>query len=278
MVEQEVPGRDLAGLVVPLAGGWLLPGPVGALPAGRHGRESRRCRWGVFRSPSGGGEGGAGPPLVWNGPAALVPVRVGVGGGLGSGDPVRGPGFLPVAAAGRKARRIRLRALRASGHRRPSGGQICGRQHPALECAGRAGRPAGRAGPAASRGQRSRRRGHGQHENRGTEWQVPPVHQANRSCRRAGARCPAASTADGTQVHHGFLLRSCRIHPNADSATPKMSATTCADGFTDCRTGVLIHREPDMGRGEPACRGHAWPIGGTRGIRRQVRCGGSRCP
>ena|SRR5271166_1178195 len=30
-------------------------GPVGALPAGRRGRGRRRCCWGVFRSPSGGG-------------------------------------------------------------------------------------------------------------------------------------------------------------------------------------------------------------------------------
>ena len=103
MVEQEEPGRDLAGWWCRWRAGGRYRGPVGALPAGRRGREGGRCRRGVFRSSSGRGAGGADRPLVWHGPAALVPVLVGVGGGLGPGEPGRGPGFLPVAAAGREA-------------------------------------------------------------------------------------------------------------------------------------------------------------------------------
>ena len=67
-------------------------GPVGALPAGRRGREAGRCRLGRISGPSGGGPGGADRPLVWDGPAALVPVLVGVG-VAGTGRPGPRPGI-----------------------------------------------------------------------------------------------------------------------------------------------------------------------------------------
>ena len=81
MVEQEEPGRDLAGLVVPLAGpAGRYRGPVGALPAGRCGRGEPSVPAGAyFGHLAGGGAGGADRPFVWHGPAALVPVLVGVG-------------------------------------------------------------------------------------------------------------------------------------------------------------------------------------------------------
>jgi hypothetical protein len=104
MVEREEPGRDLAGLVVPLAGRLVVT----------------RDRWEPYRlvDADGTAVGAAGAyfgHLQAAGRAeltvrsygldlaALVPVLVGVGGGLGPGGPVRGPGFLPVAAAGREA-------------------------------------------------------------------------------------------------------------------------------------------------------------------------------
>ena len=104
MVGQGELGIDPAGLVVPLAGRLVATGdrwePYRLVD--EDGVAVDCCR-GVLRAPAGGGAGGADRPLVWHGLAALVPVPVGGGGGLGSGDPVRWPGFLPVAAAGRQA-------------------------------------------------------------------------------------------------------------------------------------------------------------------------------
>src|SRR6202035_5829315 len=102
MVEHEEPGRDLAGLVVPLAGRLVATGD----------------RWEPYRLVDADGKdvGAAGAyfgHLQAAGRAELTVRSYGMdllrwfrlwasGGGLGSGDPVRGPGFLPVAAAGRE--------------------------------------------------------------------------------------------------------------------------------------------------------------------------------
>ena len=103
MVEQEEPGRDLAGLVVPLAGRLVATGDRWEPYRLVDGTAWLSGGWGIFRAFAGGGAVGADDPLVWHGFAALVPVLVGGRGGLGSGHPVRGPGFLPVAAGGGEA-------------------------------------------------------------------------------------------------------------------------------------------------------------------------------
>ena len=92
--------RDLSRLVVPLLGsleatgdsssrsGWSMP-TVWWLP-----RLRRISGAGCVRAPGGDA------PVVWDGPAALVAVLVGYGGVLGSGDQLRGPGFLLLGWAG----------------------------------------------------------------------------------------------------------------------------------------------------------------------------------
>jgi hypothetical protein len=76
--------------------GWpagRYQGPVGALPAGRRGRDGRRCRWGVFRSSSGGGAGGADRPLVWLGPSCAGSGSCGRRGWPGTGRAGPRPGI-----------------------------------------------------------------------------------------------------------------------------------------------------------------------------------------
>ena len=89
MSGQGEPGIDLAGLVVPLAGQLVATGdrwePYRLVDADGAAVDSAG---GLFRAPAGGGPGGADRPLLWHGSAALVPVPVGGGGGLGPGNPV----------------------------------------------------------------------------------------------------------------------------------------------------------------------------------------------
>ena len=89
MVEQEEPGRDLAGLVVPLAGRLVATGdrwePYRLLDPRRRGRGGGRS---LFRPFAGGGAVGADGPFVWHGSAALVPVLVGCRAWRGIGRPV----------------------------------------------------------------------------------------------------------------------------------------------------------------------------------------------
>ena len=126
MVERGDPAGDLAGLVVPLAGRLVATGDaVGAVPAAGRRRCERGRGRGVFRARAGGGPVGGDGPLVWHGSAALVPVLVGSGGGVGSGDPGRGPGFLPVAAGRWQASPAAL----ARDGRGDAGGQASGRAY-----------------------------------------------------------------------------------------------------------------------------------------------------
>ena len=93
--------------------------------------DARRCGGraggGVLRGVGGVRAAGDDAAVVWDGSAALVPVRVGGRGGVGSGDPGRGAGLLPLAAGRRTSRRgrtggIRLAALRIGcGGRRGDG-------------------------------------------------------------------------------------------------------------------------------------------------------------
>ena len=58
--------------------------------------------------------------VVWDGPAALVPVRLGGRGAVGSGDPGRGTGFHPVAAGGGQACPAALASSGRPGAARPA--------------------------------------------------------------------------------------------------------------------------------------------------------------
>ena len=60
--------------------------------------------------------------VVWDGPAALVPVLLGGRGGLGPGDPGRGPRFLPLAADRRQAGGPHWRSRGAAGRSGGCGG------------------------------------------------------------------------------------------------------------------------------------------------------------
>ena len=76
-----------------------------AVPAAsiRPGSRWRRCRRtsGICRRRAVGGD----DALLWDGPAAVVPVPVGDRGRVGPGDAGRGAGLLPVAAGGGQAGR-----------------------------------------------------------------------------------------------------------------------------------------------------------------------------
>ena len=98
-------------------------GRVRAVAAGRRGRGGGGTG---KRVP--GGVAGIGPvrgdtEVVLQGPAALVPVPVGDLGAVGSGDPGRSAGLLPLASAGRQAGPPALAATRrSSGAAAGSGG------------------------------------------------------------------------------------------------------------------------------------------------------------
>jgi hypothetical protein len=78
MIEQEEPGRDLAGLVVLLAGRLVATGdwwePYRLLDADGVSVAAAGAYFGHF---AGGRAVGADGPFVWRGFAALVPVLVG---------------------------------------------------------------------------------------------------------------------------------------------------------------------------------------------------------
>ena len=72
--------------------------PVGALSACRRGRGGGGGGGGLVRRSAGEGPFGGDGPLVWNGPAAVVPVSVGGRCVMGAGNAWRGPRLLPVVA------------------------------------------------------------------------------------------------------------------------------------------------------------------------------------
>ena len=77
---------------------------VGAVSAAGCGRRPGRASGGVLRRPARGRAQRGDGPLVWDGPAALVPVPVVDPGRLGSGNAGRGAGLLSLDG-GRRARR-----------------------------------------------------------------------------------------------------------------------------------------------------------------------------
>src|SRR5215467_10992724 len=96
MIDRGEPALDAAGLAVPLAGRLVATGdrwePYRLLDGRGVAVEAARAYFGHLQA--------AGRSELTIRSYALVPVRVGGRGGLGPGDPGRGPGVLPVAGGG----------------------------------------------------------------------------------------------------------------------------------------------------------------------------------
>ncbi len=94
--------------------------PAGSVCAGRPGGNAGRGGHGLLPRSAGGRAVGCDRAVLWHGSAAMVPVLVGGRGRVGSGNAVRGPRLLPVAAGLRPAR-----PAWSGGGRRPCAA-VCG--------------------------------------------------------------------------------------------------------------------------------------------------------